>query len=335
MKTYYSISIPEPCHEDWSQMTPKEKGRFCDSCSKTVVDFTKMNTYEIQDFISQNQENRVCGHFKQTQLESVHLHVPIQTLASKNVHKLFLLALLITMGTSLLSCTKTNGSKQKIDSVEIIDSISNKVVSLDTLETICDTTSKVKYSAKTKGNIPPPPKPVLTGLVIVTEPNKKKDTIEKTITTTTGDVIIANTAQELDSIPEIEVEGLMELEEEETIFGFIHVDTPPQFKNTPHNLSIDEKRKYFQKQINDMVTKNFDTKIASELGLKGKQRIYTMFTINEKGKIEAIKTRAPHAKLEKEAKQIIESLPTFIPGKQRGISVPVIYTLPITFDVED
>lgn len=344
MKTYYSISIPEPCHEDWNQMTPKDKGRFCDSCSKTVIDFTKMNTYEIQDFLSQNQENRICGHFKQTQLESVHLHVPIQTLVSKSVHKLFLLALLITMGTSLLSCTKTNGSKQKIDSVEIIDSISNKVISLDTLETVCDSTLKVECSTKTKGNIPPPPKSVLTGLIIVSEPNKKKDAIEETIITTTGDVVITNTAQELDSIPkniddELDIETIGEvittIEDKNVAIPFSLLDSPPQFKDTPNNLSTKEKRNYFQKKISDIVRKNFNTNTTTELGLSGKQRIHVMFTINKKGKIEAIKTRAPHIKLEEETKQIIESLPTFIPGKQRGISVSVIYTLPITFDVED
>ena len=50
--------IPKPCHENWEQMTPNEKGRFCSSCSKTVIDFTKPNSFtEIQDF-----EN-VCGRF--------------------------------------------------------------------------------------------------------------------------------------------------------------------------------------------------------------------------------------------------------------------------------
>lgn len=34
------ITIPTPCHEDWSKMSPSERGRFCGSCKKEVHDFT-------------------------------------------------------------------------------------------------------------------------------------------------------------------------------------------------------------------------------------------------------------------------------------------------------
>lgn len=106
MKKYYSIAIPKPCHEDWNNMSQREKGKFCSSCSKIVIDFTKMNTYDIQDFINENKDNRICGHFKQTQLDSINLHIPSQVLEQQyNFHKVFLLALLITMGTSLMNCT--------------------------------------------------------------------------------------------------------------------------------------------------------------------------------------------------------------------------------------
>lgn len=315
MKTYYSISIPEPCNEDWNKMTPKDKGRFCDSCSKTVIDFTKMNSNEIQNFITQNQGQRICGHFKQTQLESIHLHVPIQTFASRSFHKLFLLVLLITMGTSLFSCTKTNGTKQKIDSVEIIDSISHKVISIDTLEMVCYTTSKPECAAEKNENIPKPPKPLLTGIVVTKAP-EPKNVDDELVVETIGEVITT-------------------IEDKNVTIPFQLVDSPPQFKDTPNHFSARDKKSYFQKQISDIIRKNFNTNTITELGLSGKQRIRAMFTINKNGKVEDIKIRASHFKLEEETRQIIESLPTFIPGKQRNITVPVIYTLPIVLEVED
>ena len=64
MKTHYSISIPKPCHEDWSQMSPNEKGRFCQSCSKSVIDFTTMPEEAIEDYLALNSNKKICGKFK-------------------------------------------------------------------------------------------------------------------------------------------------------------------------------------------------------------------------------------------------------------------------------
>jgi hypothetical protein len=64
----YKIRIPEPCHENWENMKPGEKGRFCDSCAKNVIDFTKMTDREIGSFF-RNRPADVCGRFKNTQIE--------------------------------------------------------------------------------------------------------------------------------------------------------------------------------------------------------------------------------------------------------------------------
>jgi hypothetical protein len=66
MRTTLNINIPKPCHEDWNQMTPKQKGRHCTSCKKTIFDFTRSTDEQIvKTFL---KEDNVCGRFKSTQL---------------------------------------------------------------------------------------------------------------------------------------------------------------------------------------------------------------------------------------------------------------------------
>jgi hypothetical protein len=64
----FKIYIPEPCHEDWGKMTPNEQGAFCKVCSKTVVDFSVKTQNEIQKFLGENLEKKICGRFKSDQL---------------------------------------------------------------------------------------------------------------------------------------------------------------------------------------------------------------------------------------------------------------------------
>jgi hypothetical protein len=116
------ITIPEPCHEDWNKMKPNENGRFCMSCSKTVIDFSSMLPEEIQHYFIQNQNKKICGRFKQSQLDSITIQIPNRLLYSQtNYHKMFLLALFIAMGTTLFSCADKEGNKKKIDQIEIVD----------------------------------------------------------------------------------------------------------------------------------------------------------------------------------------------------------------------
>lgn len=332
MKNFYSISIPKPCHENWNEMSPKEKGRFCNSCEKTVIDFTKMNSYEIQNFIDENKNNRICGHFKQTQLDSINLFIPSKVLENqKKFHKIFLLALLIVMGTTLMNCTNKNGNKQKIDSIEILDEIKDKTMY---------TTFGLPYlndndidSLSNKVSQLNPKKTSITNIV----------TDGELVIETVGDVeFIEKPPVHIDSInviappefeKEMEVMGDMMTENTEIVLGFIQVQTPPEFKNTPTNLSVKEKKEYFSKQITNIISKNFNTSVCLEL--KGKQRINVQFKIDSLGYVKDIKVRAPHSKLEEEAKRVIQLLSQFIPAKHKGKPVKIVYTLPIIFQVEE
>lgn len=68
MSKHIYISIPEPCTQDWDAMIPNQHGKYCDSCKKTVIDFTEMSDTQILNFI-QNNKSQSCGIFHNDQLE--------------------------------------------------------------------------------------------------------------------------------------------------------------------------------------------------------------------------------------------------------------------------
>lgn len=83
------ITIPEPCHENWNEMTAAEKGRFCSSCSKEVVDFSNMNDAQIQVYLN-NASGKVCGRFDDAQVNRV-LAAPVHnTGLFKHIWKMLL-----------------------------------------------------------------------------------------------------------------------------------------------------------------------------------------------------------------------------------------------------
>lgn len=73
--------------------------------------------------------------------------------------------------------------------------------------------------------------------------------------------------------------------------------------------------------------------IAQENGIQG--RVICSFTVNKDGRVtDAVVLRGVDASLDKEALRIINSMPAWTPGKQRGKAVRVKYTLPIMFRLQ-
>ena len=69
-----NLKIEKPCREDWNKMTPNQLGRHCQLCEKTVVDFTKMSSEEIKEYLSNRGNERICGRI---------LKEPIKRIPSK------------------------------------------------------------------------------------------------------------------------------------------------------------------------------------------------------------------------------------------------------------
>ena len=68
-KKQLTLSIPTPCTEDWNNMTPDKNGKFCASCQKTVVDFSRMTDAEIFNYFD-TFKWATCGRFTEKQLNT-------------------------------------------------------------------------------------------------------------------------------------------------------------------------------------------------------------------------------------------------------------------------
>lgn len=345
----YSLRIPKPCHEDWSKMTPNEKGKFCSSCAKTVVDFTKKSPQEIQEYLIENRGQRVCGHFYRKQLDSIVIQLPETTfLQPLSFQKLFLLTLLLVMGTTLFSCKTDTGKTQKIEKVELIDIIvkQDSVIELDSikgfeLEGFVVPTSK-QDSVKKECKIPPPGP---TEEIVIESTGEIEGEIAEPFDI--DKVIELPEEEELeeplfqqpnDSLPKAEIMGAIVDGEIELVEGppypFLSIDKSVRFKED-EDLSEEKAKQSFKKKIHDFVNSRFqpDTSINSKLN-RQKYRLYTQFIIDEKGVVSDIKVRAPHPKLEKHVIEVVQKLPQFLPAIKEGKKVSMKYTLPITFKVD-
>jgi protein TonB len=99
---------------------------------------------------------------------------------------------------------------------------------------------------------------------------------------------------------------------------FLIVEQMPEFPGGEAAL-----RQYIAKNIKYPVT-------AQEMGIQGK--VYVTFVVDSGGNVtKASIARGIDSALDKEALRVINTLPKWTPGKQRGKPVSVSYTVPINF----
>jgi hypothetical protein len=100
-----NISIPEPCSENWNEMTPTEKGAFCQKCALEVIDFTNKSGDEIRDILALNIGSRVCGHIQPKQLDQLNDDFQACQLNTKqSFNRVWIFSLLVVFGLTLFSC---------------------------------------------------------------------------------------------------------------------------------------------------------------------------------------------------------------------------------------
>lgn len=67
MNHQFKITIPQPCSENWNNMDAAQNGKFCQSCAKNVVDFTRLSDGELKSILLKDND-KICGRFLPEQL---------------------------------------------------------------------------------------------------------------------------------------------------------------------------------------------------------------------------------------------------------------------------
>jgi len=197
------------------------------------------------------------------------------------------------------------------------DAIDTGVVNLDMLDE-----EDVPITEIQKTPPPPPPPPPAPEVIEVVEDDEEVE-----------EVVIEST--ETDQNEVVEVEEVEEVEEEIGDVPFSVIESVPIFPGCEGLNNNEERKQCMSKKISQFVNKNFDTGLAADLGLSGVNRVYVQFKIDKSGNITNVAARAPHPRLQSEGERVIKKLPKMKPGQQRGQNVGVLYSLPITFQVQD
>ena len=157
---------------------------------------------------------------------------------------------------------------------------------------------------------PPPPAPVEVEVLNVVEDDVEVEEIE----------INTEDDKDVEVVIAPPVEAPVEEEEEEVIF--VVVESMPEFPGGQQAMM-----RYIGENIKYPV-------IAQENGIQG--RVICQFVIEKDGKVTDIQVvrSSGEPSLDKEAVRVINSMPKWKPGKQRGKPVRVKYTLPVNFRLQ-
>ncbi|MBF4484693.1 MULTISPECIES: hypothetical protein [unclassified Flavobacterium] len=288
-------------------MTPNENGRFCLSCSKTVVDFTTMLPDEVQHFFIQNQNTNVCGRFKKSQLDTITIQIPSRVLYSQtHYHKMFLLALFIAMGTTLFSCADKDGNKKKIDKVEIIQND-------PTTEHI--SVGDTKISNSNAPLLPPPPPPKIDQVKFVKGKARIKNAkLVKPVRTNCTEITYEESLSKRKDKNKVAKDSIVE---NETYFMGAAIETTPIFPNGVDN--------FYQLFINEFKQPEETENLRN--------RIIVSFVIEKDGSLSTFDfSENTDPKIKTEITRALKTLPNWVAGTQNGKKTRTKYSMPIAFE---
>ena len=154
---------------------------------------------------------------------------------------------------------------------------------------------------------PPPPPPKVSDVLNIVDDDVELD----------DELVLMDTESNENITVDYKAVEVQEEEEADAPVFFI-VEEMPVFPGGEEAL-----RKYIAQSVKYPA-------IAQENGIQG--RVFVAFVVNTKGEVTDVKiARGVDPNLDKEAIRVVNSMPKWSPGKQRGKAVKVSYTVPINF----
>lgn len=291
-------TIAIPCPANWDEMKIGQLSRHCNSCAKDVIDFTQQSRHEILAYLIEHRNKEVCGRVRSSQLDYRHEEILVTIRDLEKKHRNTNLSwYLLTMATlSLMSCESEPPKKTDNHEIPVI------MGELD------------MRSGEKQPEIP------------VEKPSCQ--TPESSYTTIYSEPHVSG-LMEVPPPLEIPAPPVKPEEPIEMIVGDMVYAPPrmiaevmPEFEGGTDALMayIQQHLKYprWEKKHNVQGT------------------VYATFVVDESGKINnaRILKSVPGSKnFDKEVLKLIENMPDWKPGKDKGIPTAVQFNLPFRFEL--
>jgi hypothetical protein len=147
------VNIPKPCTENWGEMSPTQRGAFCQTCAVDVIDFSNKNPEEVKATLKANIGKHMCGRFKKSQLSDLSRTYQIwENQSTKTFQSKFLWACMIAFGLTLFTgCENSNAQELMLNA---LNESQATLVNTDSLQANSDTTLTDTTSIQ-KNNVEP------------------------------------------------------------------------------------------------------------------------------------------------------------------------------------
>ncbi len=170
---------------------------------------------------------------------------------------------------------------------------------------------------------PPPPPPDVVEMIEIVEDDKEVENELKVENVEAPEEVVI-----------IKKPGEGKREEVTDNQVFMIVEEMPRFAGCENIKDEDKATECFNREIGKFLGKNIQyPQRAKEANVEG--IVYVQFTVDQNGNVKDVKIiRGIGFGCDEEAVRVVNKLPKFSPGKQRGRPVQVQYTLPINFKLK-